>query len=344
MSQWPESLSALIEQGTPSILITIVEAKGSVPRGAGTKMIVTEEGLHYGTIGGGNLEYQCIEVAKQNLTMQSQNEARSTNAEVNNWSRKVQRFPLGASLGQCCGGMVIVLFEYIEAEQPRWLEGLLQYKSARTRVALITPLNDLEQPKLVRLYEVASQGSDYLVEVIEVNDFNIVVYGAGHVGRALVHVLSGLECEVTWVDSRADEFPKETPVNVTRIIESNPEDTVKTASSGSYFIVLTHSHSLDQLLCEQIIKRGDFRLCGLIGSQSKRKKFEHRLQAKGFSAQQIATLTCPIGIAGLHGKQPGHIAVAVAAQLLSLQENHVQSIQSAAPGEPFSISAKQPKG
>jgi len=331
MSQWPESLSALIEQGKPLVLITIVDAKGSVPRGAGTKMIVTEQGLHHGTIGGGNLEYQCIEAAKQRLR-----------ARGDGWLRKVERFPLGASLGQCCGGMVVVLFENIEAvesKQPEWLAQLLEHKAARATVELITPLNDPVKPKLVIAHQtlksqaqavvkafpssdqqVAIQNKECLVEIIAPNDFNIVVFGAGHVGRALVHVLSGLECEVTWVDSRADEFPESIPDNVMKVVDPNPEDTVETVPANSYFVVLTHSHNLDQLLCEQIVRRGDFRFCGLIGSKSKRSKFEHRMRAKGFSEQQIASLTCPIGISSLSGKQPGHIAIAVAAQLLAIHE------------------------
>lgn len=331
MSQWLESLSALIKRGKPSVLITIVDAKGSVPRGAGTKMIVTEQSLHHGTIGGGNLEYQCIEMAKQRLKDIANEGRNPTNSSTNKndaWARKVQRFPLGASLGQCCGGMVVVLFETIEAvesKQPEWLAQLLAHKAERETVKLVTPLNDLSKPKLVTSHQALksqpqAQNEECLVEIVKPNDFNIVVFGAGHVGRALVNVLSGLECEVTWVDSRADEFPESIPANVTKVIDSNPEDTAETVPANSYFIVLTHSHSLDQLLCEQVLRRGDFRFCGLIGSKSKRSKFEHRFRAKGFSEQQIASLTCPIGISSLNGKQPGHIAVAVAAQLLALYE------------------------
>ena len=170
------------------------------------------------------------------------------------------------------------------------------------------------------LDESPNKNKDYLLEIVEVSNFNIVVFGAGHVGRALVHVLSGLECQVSWVDSREAEFPKNTPANITKIVDPNPEDYVADARAGSYCIILTHSHNLDQLLCERVLKRGDFRLCGLIGSQSKRKKFEHRLKAKGFTKEEIAKLTCPIGIQGLNGKQPGQIAVSVAAQLLMMHE------------------------
>ncbi len=325
MSQWPESLLGLIVRGKPSILITIVDAKGSVPRGAGTKMIVTEQGIHYGTIGGGNLEYQCIAMARERLSLDSKG-----NAESGEWLRRTHRFPLGASLGQCCGGMVIVLFEYIEAVEPEWLTYLLKHKADRVKVELITPLNNPQEAKRINATPSLSsqpteskQDTDYLIEVIEASNFNIVVFGAGHVGRALTHVLSGVECEVTWVDSRANEFPKQIPENVTKTVDPSPEDLVDTAVNGSYFIVLTHSHRLDQLLCERILKRGDFRFCGLIGSQSKRRKFEHRMRDKGFSEQQVARLTCPIGIQNLSGKQPGHIAIAVAAQLLELHESGI---------------------
>jgi len=314
MSQWPESLLTLIEQGVPSVLVTIVGAKGSVPRGVGTKMIVTHQGLQQGTIGGGNLEYQCIEAAKQRL---------HSNDAV--WLRDVQRFALGASLGQCCGGVVIVLFDYIDTNKPEWLLTLLKHKAARECVELITALNDESQVKRVVVCDQlnsqpVAHSDDYLIETIEPNNFTIVLFGAGHVGRALVQVLSGLECEVLWVDSRADEFPENIPLNVTKIVNPDPEEVVEAAPAGSYFIVLTHSHRLDQLLCERVLARADFRYCGLIGSRSKRSKFEHRLRAKGFSEAQLATLTCPIGIPTLSDKQPGHIAIAVAAQLLELNQ------------------------
>ena len=335
MSQWPESLSGLIAQGNPSILITIVEAKGSVPRGVGTKMIVTENGIHHGTIGGGNLEYQCIAMAQKRLSLDLIADNKQTGFEStkdlesnDRWSRMTHRFPLGASLGQCCGGLVIVLFEYIEAVETSWLTKLLKHKADRVKAELITPLKDPQEAKDVNINPLfhlegaePKQESDYLIEIVEASDFNIVVFGAGHVGRALIQVLSGVECEVTWVDSRANEFPESIPDNVKKVVDSNPEDFVETARSGSFFIVLTHNHSLDQLLCETILKHNNYRFCGLIGSQSKRKKFEHRMLKKGFSEQQLVGLTCPIGIRSMSGKQPGHIAVAVAAQLLELQES-----------------------
>ena len=312
MSQWPAALAALIEQGQKSVLITIVSVQGSVPRGAGTKMIVSAKGLEHGTIGGGNLEFQCIAHAHQLL-------------QSVNHSRDIKRFPLAASLGQCCGGVVEVLFEYIDCRSMSWLNELLDIQAKQLNLQLATPLTDPLAPKQVTLLTKDAEKNTVitdgvLYEAIEANDFNVVVFGAGHVGKAIVRVLEGVDCAVTWVDSRRDEFPEITASNIKIIEEDNPEDAIETAAIGSYFLILTHSHSLDLFLCEKVLKRGDFRYCGLIGSQSKRAKFKHRLSAKGFTERQIASLTCPIGIDGLNDKQPGHIAVSVAAQLLQLQQ------------------------
>jgi len=152
-------------------------------------MIVTEQGIHHGTIGGGNLEYQCIGMAQQRLAIAATDEAsiadvdNKNSADINDlWQRKVHRFPLGASLGQCCGGMVIVLFEYIEAAQQQWLTTLLKYKTERIAVELSTPLNDPQQPKKVTAVQSVdlqsdatgkpeSKNADCLLEIVESTDF-----------------------------------------------------------------------------------------------------------------------------------------------------------------------------
>ena len=147
-------------------------------------------------------------------------------------------------------------------------------------------------------------------------DFNVVLFGAGHVGRALINILGGVPCAVTWVDSRDDAFPPEMPGNVEVVATDAPEAEVDAAAPGSYFLVMTHSHALDEQLSERILRRADFAYFGLIGSHAKRRQFEHRLAARGISADSLMAMTCPIGVDGIAGKEPGIIAVAVAAQLL----------------------------
>jgi xanthine dehydrogenase accessory factor len=120
------------------------------------------------------------------------------------------------------------------------------------------------------------------------------------------------------VDSREDQFPSDIPAHTRRIISEYPADEVMTAPANTCFVIMTHNHQLDQDLCEAVLKRDDFRFCGLIGSMIKRRKFEHRLRAKGISESKLDTLKCPIGVSGISGKEPAVIAVSVTAQLLAL--------------------------
>jgi xanthine dehydrogenase accessory factor len=146
-----------------------------------------------------------------------------------------------------------------------------------------------------------------------------VLFGAGHVGRALVNVLSALSCRITWVDSRDDALPTAVPGNVECVATDVPEAEVAAAPAGAYFLVMTHSHALDEQLAGAILARADFAYFGLIGSVSKRRQFERRLEARGMPRSRLTAMTCPIGIAGIAGKEPEVIAIAVAAELLQVR-------------------------
>jgi xanthine dehydrogenase accessory protein XdhC len=183
------------------------------------------------------------------------------------------------------------------------------------------------------------------------------LFGAGHVGRALIKVLAELPLAITWVDSREAMFPGNAidgsahsdqsgtlqhlaansaagAATVTRLVSETPADEVADAPSGSYFLVMTHNHDLDLDICRAILRRSQngqgFAWAGLIGSETKAARFRHKLATYGFSAAQIAQLTCPIGIAGIHNKLPQVIAIAVAAQLLQA----LQATQTARSADP----------
>ena len=260
MGDWISFLREAKQRGETAIVITVAATKGSVPRDTGTKMIVTEKDVH-GTIGGGHLEYKAINIAKNMIAASD--------------ARAVHRFVLGATLGQCCGGVMNLAFEAVAADA-EWVEPIAAPTS----------------------------------------NFHLVLFGAGHVGRAVVNVLSTLSCAITWVDSREDEFPKDIPSNVKCVCTDEPACEIDAAGAGSYFLVMTHSHALDQALSERILRRADFAYFGLIGSLTKRRQFERRLQDRGISAAQLAGLSCPIGAAGIYGKEPATIAIAVAAEIL----------------------------
>ncbi len=147
--------------------------------------------------------------------------------------------------------------------------------------------------------------------------FFLQLYGAGHVGRAIVRLLADLPCRVQWVDERESEFPPgPLPPHIEKVCVEPVQAEVSAAPPAAFFLVLTHSHALDLALAEAILARGDAAWFGLIGSKTKRARFEHRLLARGFATEAVQGMVCPIGLPGLAGKQPEVLAVSVVAQLL----------------------------
>lgn len=342
MADWLDTLQALRDARQAAVVVTVASTRGSVPREAGTRMIVTADAIH-GTIGGGHLEHKAIAIAREQL---------ARNAD----GRALHRFPLGASLGQCCGGLVNLLFEPT-AGTMEWLDALLDARRNAQDTVLVTDTHgDATAGKLAVTRDridgspdmrcdravhdlarslldsdgtprvVSVEGRTLYVERVCSDDFRVVLFGAGHVGRALVRLLAGLPCRVAWIDERDDAFPREIPANVTPICTDVPEAEVDAAAAGAYFLVMTHSHALDEVLTERILRRADCAYFGLIGSLTKRRAFEHRIGRRGVPAERFATMTCPIGVAGIPGKEPATIAVAVAAQVLQVRASACASV------------------
>jgi xanthine dehydrogenase accessory factor len=331
----------IIARGAPaggdSVLVTIAEAEGSTPRAAGTAMLVGAS-ESFGSIGGGHLEYKAIEIARDMLGTSG---------------HRLRRFPLGPALGQCCGGRATLLFEPLsgpgeragleavaKATEPAVLITLATAGEA-SRKFVVTAAGTVgsggetqEENRAIRdARAMLRQGSEAvrlrefgdsrvaLHQRIDPADFTVVVFGAGHVGRAVVAVLAGLPCRIVWIDGREEAFPARLPANLQREVSEAPEYDVDEAPPGSYYLVMTHSHQLDLRLAERILKRGDFRYFGLIGSTTKRKRFEKRLLQRGISNDVLRRMACPIGISGIPGKHPAEIAVAVAAEILRVRAN-----------------------
>lgn len=146
--------------------------------------------------------------------------------------------------------------------------------------------------------------------------WRVAVFGAGHVGRALVKLLADLPCRVTWIDPRAEEFPVELPAQVERVVPEQAEDAVGDLPPGADAVVMTHSHQVDFQIVEALLRRPELGYVGLIGSRTKRERFMKRLAERGRPPEELARLSCPIGVPGIRGKLPAEIAVAVAAELL----------------------------
>ena len=173
--------------------------------------------------------------------------------------------------------------------------------------------------------------------------FHLQLYGAGHVGRAIVRALAPLNVRVDWIDEREDEFPHATaalPAHIRKVCVDTIEAEVRDAPRGAFYLVLTHQHDLDLRITEAILRRGDFGFLGLIGSKTKRARFIHRFEQRGIAPEAIARMTCPIGVPGIAGKEPEVIAAAVVAQLLQVGSSAAQSAataRSAATSSTFTV-------
>ncbi|MDU4055570.1 MAG: xanthine dehydrogenase accessory protein XdhC [Pseudomonas oryzihabitans] len=199
--------------------------------------------------------------------------------------------------------------------------GHLEYRAvdiAREMLAAGT-----RQPRLERFSLAASLGqccggvTTLLFEPQLAQDVPVIVFGAGHVARALVPLLAGLPCAVRWVDSRPQEFPAVLPAGVEKIVTDEPVDEIARMPAGAYYIVMTHNHPLDLELTDAILARGDHGYFGLIGSRTKWAKFRHRLAARGHGADRLATVRCPLGLPEVQGKLPLEIAIAVAGEVIA---------------------------
>lgn len=279
--------------------VVVAEVAGSAPREVGASMLVWKGGdgiEQSGTIGGGELELRAGERALA--------------------APFVERIPLGPSLGQCCGGAVTLLCEHYDADALNTLEN----KQVHAR-----SLTGTEMPLAVqRLISTArNQGcpptpqtlQGWFIEPINRARVQLWIYGAGHVGRAIVNVLAPLDrYAITWVDTAPNRFPETPMQDVTTLPTPHPDRAAALAPDHAQHLILTYSHALDLALCHAILSR-PFGSAGLIGSATKWARFRTRLSALGHSDAQISRINCPIGDPSL-GKAPQAIAVGVAAALL----------------------------
>lgn len=252
----------------PAVLVTVSQVRGSVPREAGAWMAVFAEAT-LGSIGGGQLEWNACREAREHLALGSAGAARV-------WDRSIA---LGPSLGQCCGGRLVLHFEPVGAADAPVLAGRLR-------------------PALAPL----------------------ALFGGGHVGQAIVRALAPLPFAVHWIDSRDGIFPADLPALV-RTEHSEPvQGAVPALASGSRVLIMSFSHAEDLDIVAACLRRQrerqDLPFIGLIGSRTKWASFRHRLRERGFSEAELDHVTCPIGLPGIAGKQPGVIAASVVAQLL----------------------------
>ncbi|WP_171133088.1 MULTISPECIES: xanthine dehydrogenase accessory protein XdhC [unclassified Ruegeria] len=279
------------------VRVVIAAIKGSSPREVGAAMLVWSGGQS-GTIGGGTLEHQAAEAARGQTTQS-----------------RLTHHALGPELGQCCGGAVSLLTEVYDQKSVEALDDSVIARSPSDDDMPLSVKRLLAKARGQGILPESQLVDGWMVEPVHKPNRKLWIWGAGHVGRALVDVLNPLpDLAITWVDTAPERFPQTIPHAVTHIPAANPAGLVRHAPKDAEHLVLTYSHNLDLELCNRLLLH-DFRFAGLIGSATKWARFRSRLAALGHSPERISRITCPIGDPGL-GKHPQMIAVGVAAQLL----------------------------
>lgn len=328
MSGWLAQASERAARGEASVLVTVCCVAGSAPREPGAKMLVWADGQD-GTVGGGNLEFVITQQARKML--------------AGGAPHRFQSYPLGPLLAQCCGGRVGILLERIDATSTEWLTAIAVAEEQGVPYAIHTTLKASGVTKhivdragiselhaeAVRLIAANGQAVDPGAAKVDAHRLNIIetvdprrqlyMFGAGHVGKALAPIVATLPIHTRWFDTRLEFGKPDGPLQP--VIAEDLVAIANAAPTGALYLVFTQSHDLDYALTRAILARADFTYCGLIGSATKRARFEKRLIADGIPRAMLARLTCPIGAIGLTSKAPEVLAVATAAELLLTVQN-----------------------
>jgi len=355
---WLSSLKKAIALNNGCVLLTVIETKGSTPCSVGDKIVYSNKQLAFGSIGGGNLEFQALTLA-QNLLDKDSN------------STHLEKYPLGATLGQCCGGYVKVMFESFVNDNAKlenknsWLETIADLIKQQQDFVVATIIDnqnsgkkfvytnnsdnslssdsDLRSKISPGAYNLFSANDsptivqyqstpDSLIEVCyeKVNNTelqSVAIFGAGHISRALMPILTKLPIRIYWIDDRAEQFEQyQGDTSQINIICDDYISGLDDLPDETYCLVITYSHQMDFDICDKIISRDSFSYLGMIGSRIKGNKFRDRLLQKGYPKETVDKFICPIGAKQKFLKSPTAIAVTIAMDLLNFLEDKKHSM------------------
>jgi xanthine dehydrogenase accessory factor len=324
MRIWGHIANCLKSSGACA-LVTVAETGGSTPRETGARMIVRPDGGFYGTIGGGTLEFEVIRQA-----------AKAAGSKTAGF--ELTTVSLGPDLGQCCGGRAkiaieVFVVEHLETAEQLALEEGKPYPFVTRAIIENDSIREREIVDQVpeSAFEIADvNGKEFLIEQFGETRRTLYLFGAGHVGKALVLALAPLPFSIVWIDSRADQFPSAVPANVTKVCTSDPAKELEDAPDGAFVLAMTHSHGLDEEIMARALLAQRFDYCGVIGSKTKRVRFLKRLKTRGLSDSVLSTMVCPVGVTTIKLKHPAAIAAGIVVDLIVRDEACYQ--QAAASG------------
>lgn len=289
-----------IDRDEASVWVGVSGVRGSVPRETDAGMVVSARSVT-GTIGGGHLEWKAIEFARERL-------------ELGQVAATRRHYPLGPALGQCCGGAVDLLYRPVSAVHRAWVQRGAGLERDGGSLSLVTRLD--HGADHTRVAEGGTEaGPECVTTRHDFDPWQVWIFGAGHVGRALLQVLATLPCAVTLVDSREAEMPMFLPPNARTLTPEDAADLSHEVPADADVLVLTHSHALDFEIVRALLRGPHAGFLGVIGSNTKATLFRRRLAARGVALTRIERMTCPIGTRAFGDKHPGSIAIDVAGAL-----------------------------
>jgi len=308
-ADWARVLDGLERCGRVARVV-VAATRGSTPREAGAAMVVRPDLGFHGTIGGGALEWRALDAAAAALA------APGTGVGFLDVS-------LGPDLGQCCGGRVTLAVEVLDATALAEVRDLAIRERegpffTELATAGSTPTRRIRRDAPVA---VGLSADGRLIERFGDDRRPLLLFGAGHLGRALVLALAPLPFRVDWIDERDAAFPAAQPGNVTPRSLDDPVRAVVRAPAGAFVLALTHDHALDLALVDAALRRPEIAWIGCVGSKSKRARFSSKFREMGHTDGAIRRMVMPVGALGLRSKAPSAIAAAVAVELLVADES-----------------------
>lgn len=324
MDELYRKLLAQLEEGQDTVLAFITEGDGSIPRTTGAYMLVGREGRIFGTIGGGNLEYQAV-LHAQELVQEKKSEYRKYDLGTGE----------GKGLGMVCGGRVKVCFYFMngahgEAESlAQALAAQEQYRSYWIFFALDgTGIRVLEKEAWERLP--AAQEKAGHCRILELDkktyyaeefcyDGKVYLFGGGHLAQELVPVLHHLDFCCIVLDDREEYVDKALfpDAEQTMLVDFAKLDEVLSIQKNDYLVIVTRGHRCDAD-AEAFALRTDASYIGVVGSRRKTKYVRDKLEAQGFTKEQLDSVHAPIGIE-IGSETPAEIAISIAAQLIQIR-------------------------
>lgn len=291
--------------------VAVVATRGSTPREIGAALVLRPDAAFFGTIGGGALEWRALDRARRVLA-------------AGDRTVVFDEVVLGPDLGQCCGGRVTLAIEILDRADRAIVGDLAAAEAAGVFTTIAEPVDGRWRRRILGPGEIPGAlglGADgRLVERFGDDRRSLLLFGAGHVGRALILALAPLPFRVDWIDGRDDAFPAAMPGNVRAIRAADPVPAIAAAPAGAFVLAMTHDHALDFAVVDAALRRDDLPHVGVIGSASKRARFSSRLLESGHASDAIRRMVCPIGALGPKSKAPAVVAASVAVELLVADE------------------------